>query len=104
MLDAGAAVGDFGEVVAAQFFLFLEAEWAMVGGNYLQMIALQSVPQFFLMPFFAQRRRENVLRAFEAGDVDVFEGKIEILRTGFRIDGKSAITGLAHFFERVVAA
>ncbi len=36
MLDARAAVGNFGEVVLAQFFLLLEAERAMVGGDDLQ--------------------------------------------------------------------
>src|SRR6266481_3057145 len=33
VLDSGAAVGNFGEVVFAHFFLFFEAERAMVGGD-----------------------------------------------------------------------
>ena len=70
----------------------------------MQVILLQSVPEFFLMPLFAQRRSENVLRAFEAGRVHVFERKIQILRTGFGVNGKAAIAGFANFFQRVVAA
>ena len=56
------------------------------------------------MPFFAQRRSEDVLRAFEAGRVHVFERQIKILRAGLGVDGQAAIAGLADFFERVVAA
>ena len=36
MLDARAAVGNLGEVVFAQFLLFLEAERAVIGGDDLQ--------------------------------------------------------------------
>ncbi len=67
------------------------------------MVVFQSLPQFFLMPFFAQRRGENILGAFEAGRVHVFERKVKILRTGFGIDRQAAIAGLANFFQRVVA-
>ena len=56
------------------------------------------------MPFFAQRRSENVLRAFKAGRIHVFERQIKILGTGLGIDGQAAIAGLANFFQRVVAA
>ena len=42
MLDAGAAVGNFGEVVAAHFFLFLEAERAVIGRDDLQVVVLRA--------------------------------------------------------------
>ena len=48
ILDARAAVGNLCEIVLAEDLLILEAERAMVGGNDLQMIVLQSVPQFRL--------------------------------------------------------
>src|SRR5580692_1868889 len=104
MLDAGASVGDFGEVVAAQFFLFFETEWAVVGRDYLQVILLQSVPEFFLVPLLAQWGRENVFRSFESGYVEILDGKIEILRTSLGIHGKASIAGFANFFEGVVTA
>jgi len=76
VLDAGAAIGNFREVVFAQFFLFLEAEGAVIGGNYLQGILSKTLPEFFLVPFFAQRRRENIFGALEARGVHIFEREI----------------------------
>src|SRR6266403_1389077 len=49
VLDSRSAVGNFSEIVFTHFFLLFETERTMVGGNYLQMILLQSVPEFFLM-------------------------------------------------------
>ena len=103
MLDAGAAVGDFGEVVFAHFFLFLEAKRAVIGGDDLQRVVRKALPEFFLMPFFAERRSEDVLGAFEAGCVHIFEGEIEILRAGLGVSGEAAVAGFANFFECVVA-
>ena len=65
---------------------------------------LQPVPQLFLMPLFAQRRSEHILGAFEAGRVHVLERQVEILRTGFGIDGQAAIACFADFFQSVIAA
>ena len=73
MFNAGPAVWNLGEVAASEFFLLLETEWTVIGGNNLQMIALETVPEFFLMPFFAKRRSENIFRAFETGNVKVFD-------------------------------
>jgi len=73
MLNAGAAVGNFGEVVAAQLFLFFEAERAVVGGDDLQMIVGEAVPEFFLVPFFAERRSEDILGSLESGGVHIFQ-------------------------------
>ena len=67
------------------------------------MIVREALPQFFLMPLFAQRRGENILRAFEAGSVHVFERQIKILGTGLGVDGQAAIAGLANFLQSVVA-
>ena len=63
----------------------------------------EAVPEFFLMPFLAQRRRENILGGIETGTVHVVEREIEILRTGFGVSGKAAVARFAHFFQRVVA-
>ena len=103
MLDAGAAVGNFCEVVDAELFLVFEAERAMIGGDDLQRVLRESLPEFFLVPLFAERRSEDVFGAFEAGGVHVFEREIEILRTGFGVGGDAAVAGFANFFESVVA-
>ena len=73
MLDTWATVGDFNEVISTEFFLFFEAEKAMIDRNDLQMILHETLPEFFLMPLFAQRWSEDVLGAFEAGGVHVFQ-------------------------------
>ena len=65
VLDARAAVGNLREIVLAQHLLVLETERAMVGRNHLQVVVLQAVPQFRLVLLLAQRRREDILRAFE---------------------------------------
>src|SRR5258708_40333934 len=44
MLDSRTSVGNLGEVIFSPFLLFFEAEGAMIGGNYLQMIAFETVP------------------------------------------------------------
>src|ERR1700733_6308372 len=61
----GATVGNFREVILAENFLILETEGAMIGRDDLQMIVLQAVPQFRKIFFFAQRRSENIFRAFK---------------------------------------
>ena len=38
MFDARSAVGNFCEVVDAEFFLVFKAEWTVIGGNHLQVI------------------------------------------------------------------
>src|SRR5205814_6724439 len=79
MLDAWAAVGNLREVILPEFFLFFETERAMISGDDLQVIALQSIPQLLLMPLFPQRRRENILRALKAGYVEILDREIQIL-------------------------
>ena len=103
VFDAGAAVGNFCEVVDAELFLIFEAERAMVGGDDLKRVLREALPQFFLVPLFAERRSEDVFRGFEPGGVHVFEREIEILRASFGVGGDAAVAGFANFFERVVA-
>ena len=100
---AGAAVGNFCEVVLAQFLLLLEAKRAVVRRDYLKGVLRQSLPEFFLVPFLAQRRREDIFGALEAGSVHVFERKIQILRTSLGVGREAAVARFADFFERVVA-
>src|SRR5258708_32541528 len=102
MLNAWAPVGNPGEVVFAHLFLLLKAEWAVIGGNHLQVILLEAIPQFFLVPFFAERRRKDILGAFKAGLVHIVQGEIKILRTGLGIYRQSAVAGFAHFFKRII--
>src|SRR5258707_6674630 len=103
MFDAGTAIWNLREVVSAHLLLLLEAKRTMVGGDDLQRVARQSLPEFFLVPFFAERRSEHELRAFKARDIHIFQREVKILRARFRIGGQSAVARLAHLFKRVVA-
>src|SRR6266478_6161512 len=90
VLDARAAIGNFGEIVLAELFLLLEAEGAVVSGDDLKRVLRETLPELFLMPFFAERRSEDVFGALEAGRVHIFERKIQVLRTGLGVGGKAA--------------
>src|SRR6266849_8987055 len=46
VLHTGTAVGNLGEIAAPQFLLFLETEWTVIGGDHLEVIALQTIPEF----------------------------------------------------------
>src|SRR5580704_135637 len=104
MLNARTAVRYLGEVVASEFFLFLETKWTVIGGDDLQMIPLETVPEFFLMPFFPKRRGKDVLRAFEIRDVKVFDREIQILWASLGIDRKAAVARLPNFLKSLMAA
>src|ERR1700683_3727991 len=67
MLHAGTAIRDLRKIIESHFLLLLETKGAVVGRDHLQMVTLQTIPQFFLMPLLAQRRRENIFRAFKSG-------------------------------------
>ena len=101
VLDARAAVGNLGEIVFAEDFLVFETERAMVGGDHLQVIVLQAVPEFRLMLLGAQRRREDILGAFEIGPLQLFDGEQQILRAGFGECRHAAVARFAHLVERV---
>src|SRR5207237_1279341 len=45
VFDAGAAIRNLAEVVTSEFFLFLEAERAVVRGDYLQVISAEALPE-----------------------------------------------------------
>src|SRR5215472_10528828 len=87
VLDAGAPVRNLRKVVLAQLLLLLEAKRTMVGGDDLQRILRQALPELFLMPFFAKRRREHVLSDLKARGIHIFEREIQILRARFRVGG-----------------
>ena len=70
----------------------------------LQVIALQAVPEFFLVPFLTQRRRKNVFGAFKIGHIEILDGKIQILRTGLGINGKATLPGLPYFLKSIITA
>jgi hypothetical protein len=91
VLDTRSAVGNLAEVILAQFLLFLEAKGAMVGRNHLKRVARESLPELLLVPFFAQRRRENVFRAFESRSVHPFDGEKKILRARFRVSRQATV-------------
>src|SRR6266849_4624267 len=103
VFDPRAAVGNLGEIVLAQLLLLLVTERAMIGGDHLQGILGQALPELFLVPFFAQRRREDILGALEAGYVEVFDGKKKVLRAGLSIGRQAAVARLADLLERFVA-
>src|SRR4029077_8885680 len=92
-----------GEVVPAQLFLLFETKWTVIGGDDLQVIAFESVPEFLLVPLFSQRWSENVFRAFKIGHVEIFDRKVEVLGAGLGINRKTAVASFPHFFERVIA-
>ena len=104
MLNAGTTVRNLREVVASEFFLLLETEWTVIGRHDLQMIAFEAVPELFLMPLFAKRRCKNIFRAFKAGNIEVFDREIQVLRAGLGIDRKAAVARLPNLFEGFIAA
>src|SRR6185369_13057924 len=48
VLDARSPIGDLAEIVAAEFFLLLEAERAVVGRDHLKVITSKALPQLLL--------------------------------------------------------
>src|SRR6266704_1585198 len=75
----------------------------MVGGDNLQGVLREALPELFLMPLFAERRREDVLGGLEARRVHILEREIQILRACLGVSGEAAVPGFADFFERLVA-
>src|SRR4029077_15841275 len=96
VLESRPPIRNLGEIVLAQFLLFLETKWAVIGGDNLQGVLDKALPQFFLVPFFPERRRENVLCSLESRRVHIFQRKIQILRAGFRISGQAAVARFAN--------
>src|ERR1017187_6814714 len=67
------AVGNLGKIIFAHRLLRLEIERTVVGGDSLHEAVAQAVPENFLIPLVAQRRRHDKFRAF----------KLRFLRVGF---------------------
>src|SRR5215470_18074268 len=101
IFDAGTAIGNFGEVVFAESLLVFEAERTVVGGDNLQVIVFEAVPQFREIFLFAKRRRENVFGAFEAGPPEFVDREQKVLRAGFREGGDAAATSFANLAKSV---
>ena len=73
--------------------------------RHLQMIALETVPEFFLMPLLAQRRREYVLGALETRHVKVLNREIQILGAviSFALTGALVVLVMRMLGEMAVA-
>ena len=104
VLDARTAVGNLREVVHAENLLVGKAEGAMVGGDDLQMIVFQPIPQLRLIFLLTQRRCQDPLRVLEGVVVHrLFEREQKILRARFRKGRQPAVARLAHLIQRVFA-
>src|SRR5687768_1062231 len=75
----------------------------MVRRNDLQIVHLQTLPQFGLIRLVTQRRSHYILRAVKSWFVVVIQREKEILRTGFGKSRNAAIAGLADLVERISA-
>ena len=63
----GPPLGIFVKSSLPSSFCSLKQNGTMVGGNHLQCVLRQPLPQFFLVPFFAHRGREDVFRGSKPG-------------------------------------
>src|ERR1035438_6912651 len=73
----------------------------VVGGNHLQVVVPEPVPEFGQVLFGPQGWGEYVLGAFEIGPLQLFDGEQQILRAGFGEGRNAAVARLAHLIERV---
>src|SRR5262245_60912833 len=94
VFDSGATVGNFGEVVPAQDLLILEAEGAVIGGNNLQVVVFQAVPEFGEIFLFAKRRSENVFGTLESGAFEFVNREQKILWASFGESGDTPVACL----------
>src|SRR6266446_2834211 len=94
MFDAGTAIWNLREVVSTHLLLLLEAKRTMVGGDDLQRVARQSLPEFFLIPFFAERRSEHELRAFKARNILLYQREFRLVRSPCRMSRQPAVARL----------
>src|ERR1700687_724261 len=83
IFDARSAVGYLCEIVLPQRLLIFEAERTVIGGDHLQMIVLQSLPQFRRMILLAQWRRKYIFGALKAGPRQLLDREQQVLRAGF---------------------
>src|SRR5579883_304371 len=86
MLDAGDAVGNLREVVAAKLFLSFIVEGGMVGGDDGEFAALQAEPERLVIGTTAHGRSADKFSSFEAGRGIATIVEVEILRAGLAPD------------------
>src|SRR6266540_3874889 len=79
-MSASEPVGDLGEVADPDLLLVLEMEGAVVGGDELEVVGAQAVPELRLVRLGAQRRRADVFGALEARPGEVVHGQEQVLR------------------------
>jgi hypothetical protein len=103
-LDAGTAIRDFAEIAAAELLLLLEAERAMIGRDHVEGVRTQAAPKLVVIPFFAQRRREDVLGPVEARLVVAIDVEQQVLRTGLGVGHDAARLRHAQLVQRVITA
>ena len=75
VFDAGDAVGNLGEIVAAHFLLAFEIERRVVGGDRADGARGERVPNCILIRQRPERRRHHVFRPFEVRLLSV--GRVE---------------------------
>src|SRR5262249_14419421 len=103
ILDAGPAIGNLAEVVAAEFLLLLEAERTVVGRNDLKIVSAKALPELLLIGLIAQWRSHDIFRAFKPILFVIAMIEEEILGTCFGESRQTEIPGSLHLFERIVA-
>src|SRR6266699_1531258 len=101
VFDGGQPVRDGGEVVLAEDLLVLVVERAVVGGDQLEIIGDQAVPEVGLMVGGPERRRADELGALEARPGQVVERQVQVLRAGLRVDRGAVVAAFADRVERV---
>ena len=95
VLDAADAIGNGAEIIQPELLLFLHAERAVISGHDLQIVGAQRLPHGVLVTLSARPQwcRTHPLRTLEAGRAElIFQGEIEVLRTGFAEDVLSHVT------------
>ena len=114
VLHTADAVGDLGEVTQTEFFLILEAERTVIGGDHREFVHAQALPEIALVAVAhladvmrivitrAHGCTAHPLRAFEAGLAEgLLEREPQILRAGLGEHVASVVAGGRDFVERV---
>src|SRR5882672_3006519 len=85
ILDSGNAVGNIDEGIFAEKFL-LGVKRAMIRSNGVDRAECQRVPQYSLIVLCAQRRRHDVLHAFDTGPLGIRLVEKEVRQHGFHMN------------------
>jgi hypothetical protein len=96
VLDRADAIGDLAEVTDAEFLLILHTEGAVVGGDHLDVVGTQRLPELVLMllGLRAQRCRADPLGPLEARGAEVvLQRQIEVLRARLAEDVLAVVAG-----------